>query len=52
MREPIFVLMRDALNYVADMTCIDRNGEWTLKPGYDPQKVLDALDANDEARDA
>ena len=32
-----------AANYFADMTCIDRNGEWILKAGYDPQIVLDAL---------
>jgi hypothetical protein len=32
-----------ALNYVADMTCIDRNGDWGFKREYDPQIVLDAL---------
>ena len=38
-----------AVNYFADMTCIDRNGEWILKAGYDPQIVLDALARFDAA---
>jgi len=38
-----------AANYVADMTCIDQNGEWTLKAGYNPQIVLDALSRLDDA---
>jgi hypothetical protein len=33
-----------ALNYVADMTYCGTDAEWHFKPGYDPQKVLDALD--------
>jgi hypothetical protein len=32
-----------ALNYVADMTWCGTDAEWHLKPGYDPQIVLDAI---------
>jgi hypothetical protein len=32
-----------ALNYVADMTYCGTDAEWHFKPGYDPQKVLDAI---------
>lgn len=35
--------MLDVLNYVADMTCIQIDGEWTFKPDYDPQRVLDVI---------
>lgn len=35
--------LREALNYVADMTCIGSDAEWHFKPGYDPQVVLDAI---------
>jgi len=31
------------LNYVADMTYCGTDAEWHFKPGYDPQKILDAL---------
>lgn len=33
----------DVLNYVADMTFCGKDGEWHFKPGYDPQRVLDAI---------
>jgi len=32
-----------ALNYVADMTYCGTDAEWHFKPGYDPQRVLDAI---------
>lgn len=35
--------MYAALNYVADMTYCGADAEWHLKPGYDPQRVLDAI---------
>jgi hypothetical protein len=35
--------MRDALNYVADMTYVGADGEWHFKRGYDPQLVLNAV---------
>jgi hypothetical protein len=31
------------LNYVADMTYCGADAEWHFKPGYNPQRVLDAL---------
>lgn len=31
------------LNYVADMTYCGVDAEWHFKPGYDPQRVLDAI---------
>jgi hypothetical protein len=37
----------NALAYVSQMTHITPEGEWTLKPGYDPKVVLDALDSYD-----
>jgi len=34
----------EVLNYVADMTYCGTDAEWHFKRGYDPQRVLDALD--------
>lgn len=31
------------LIYVTENTCITKDGEWTFKPGYDPQIIIDAL---------
>jgi hypothetical protein len=33
----------EALDYVYERTCINRDGEWTFKTPYDPQVVIDAL---------
>lgn len=38
------------LNYVADNTYCGRDAEWHFKPGYDPQRVLDALQGGDEGK--
>lgn len=38
------------LSYVADHTYIGSDAEWHMKPGYDPQLVLDLLGSASEAR--
>lgn len=42
----------EALNYVADMTCIGANAEWHFKVGYDPQRILDAISTAESAQAA
>jgi hypothetical protein len=32
-----------ALDYVCERTCIGTDAEWHFKPGYDPQRVIDAI---------
>jgi hypothetical protein len=33
----------EALDYAHEHTCIGADAEWHFKPGYDPQRVLDAI---------